>query len=488
MPADQTSSERQSARQTAMTRARGWASSLAVYLEYRTIIMLLLGFAAGLPFLLVFSTLSAWLREAGISRTDIGLMSYVGLAYTIKFLWAPVIDHIRLPLLDRLLGKRRAWMVLAQLVAASALLGLSFQDPAQSLMPVVLFALVLAFASATQDIAVDAWRIEAAPDEKQGAMAATYQLGYRVALIASGAGALFIAEGVSWSAAYFTMALLMGVGLAAALLAPRVAEAEAPAIGEETVERFVHRMHADGRMARITAWVYRAIVAPFVDFFGRYGWWSLALLALIGLYRVPDFVMGVMANPLYIDLGFELSTIATIVKFYGIWMTIAGALVGGIVTAKIGVLRALLLGAIAATGTNLIFVWLVFQGADAAALTVTISIENFSGGFAGTCLIAYMSSLVNHNFAATQYALFSSAFALPGKLIGGQSGVMVDGFSASAAFTEPFIAMAPHLTAQTAGYIPFFVATALMGLPAILLILAVMAFRPQPKPAPSAQN
>jgi len=268
------------------------------------------------------------------------------------------------------------------------------------------------------------------------------------------------------------------VGILSALLAPRVAETEAPAIGEETVARFVHRLHADGRMARSAGFLYRAVVAPFVDFFNRYGWWSLVLLALIGLYRVPDFVMGVMANPLYIDLGFELSTIATIVKLYGIWMTIAGALIGGIAAARLGVLPSLLLGAIAATGTNLIFVWLAFQGADPVALAITISIENFSGGFAGTCLIAYMSSLVNHEFAATQYALFSSAFALPGKLIGGLSGSMVDGFSAMPALVEPLAAMAPHLTAQTAGYIPFFITTALMGVPAILLILLVGYARP----------
>ena len=465
---------------SAMTRARGWASSLAVYLEYRTIIMLLLGFSSGLPFLLVFSTLSAWLREAGISRTDIGLMSYVGLAYTIKFLWAPVIDHLHLPVLNRLLGKRRAWMLLAQLVAAGALVGLASSDPATSLTPVVLFALVLAFASATQDISIDAWRIEAASDEKQGAMAAVYQLGYRIALIASGAGALYIAEGVSWHSAYLAMAALMGVGIAAALFAPRVAEAEAPAIGEEALENFARRHRIEGRAQRIVTFLYRAVVAPFVDFFQRYGWWALVLLALIGLYRVPDFVMGVMANPLYIDLGFELSTIATVVKLYGIWMTIGGALIGGIVTARIGVLPSLLLGAIAATGTNLIFVWLAFQGADPVALAVTISVENFSGGFAGTCLIAYMSSLVNHEFAATQYALFSSAFALPGKLLGGLSGVMVDGFSASPSLVGPIAAAAPHLTAQTAGYVPFFVSTALMGVPAILLILLVMKVRPGP--------
>lgn len=472
----------------AMTRARGWASSLAVYLEYRSIIMLLLGFSSGLPFLLVFSTLSAWLREAGISRTDIGLMSYVGLAYTIKFLWAPVLDHLHLPVLNRLLGKRRAWMLLAQLVAAGALVGLSLSDPAHALMPVVICALVLAFASATQDISIDAWRIEAASDEKQGALAALYQLGYRIALIASGAGALYLAEGVSWSSAYLAMAALMGVGILAALFAPRVAEAEAPAVGEEALESFARRHHIEGRAQRIVTFLYRAVVAPFVDFFQRYGWWALVLLALIGLYRVPDFVMGVMANPLYIDLGFELSTIATVVKLYGIWMTIGGALVGGIVSARFGVLPSLLLGAIAATGTNLIFVWLAFQGADPVALAVTISIENFSGGFAGTCLIAYMSSLVNHEFAATQYALFSSAFALPGKILGGLSGVMVDGFSANPRIAGPIAEAAPHLTMQTAGYVPFFITTALMGLPAILLILLVMHVRPGPDKPEAAKQ
>ncbi|PKQ09788.1 MAG: AmpG family muropeptide MFS transporter [Alphaproteobacteria bacterium HGW-Alphaproteobacteria-12] len=469
---------------TIARRTREWAGGFAVYAQARMAFMLLLGFSSGLPFLLVFSTLSAWLREAGVSRTDIGLMSYVGLAYTIKFLWAPVLDHLRLPLLDRLLGKRRAWMVLAQLVAAAALAGLSLQNPSASLMPVVLFALVLAFASATQDISIDAWRIEAASDEKQGAMAAVYQLGYRIALIASGAGALYLAEAVSWSAAYLAMALLMGVGIGAALLAPRVAEAAAPVIGKESVDRFVQHFHVRGRAALIVAWGYRAIAAPFIDFFHRYGWWSLVLLALIGLYRVPDFVMGVMANPLYIDLGFSLSTIATVVKLYGIWMTIAGALIGGLVSARIGVLNALLLGALAATFTNLIFVWLTFRGADPVALAVTISIENFSGGFAGTCLIAYMSSLVNHEFAATQYALFSSAFALPGKILGGLSGVMVDGFSAAPRLTESIVSMAPHLTAKTAGYIPFFITTSLMGVPAILLILVVMRVRPGPRPAP----
>lgn len=448
-----------------------------VYAEPRILIMLLLGFSAGLPYLLVFSTLSAWLREVGITRTEIGLLSYVGLAYTIKFLWAPLLDRIRLPLLDRLLGKRRAWMIFAQAVAAGALVVISMSDPAVSLLPVVFGALVLAFASATQDISIDAWRIEAAPEEKQGAMAAVYQLGYRFALIGSGAGALYIADFISWQAAYLAMAALMLVGIGAALLAPRLPETQAPIIGEEAMAEIVHRFHMRGPLEGIFAWLYRAIAAPFVDFFGRYGWWSLAMLALIGLYRVPDFVMGVMANPLYIDIGFSLSTIATVVKVYGVWMTIAGAIVGGLAVARFGIMRTLLAGALAATLTNLVFVWLAMQGANTTALAVTISAENFSGGFAGTCLIAYMSSLVNHQFAATQYALFSSAFALPGKILGGLSGVMVDWYAVRPAIAEALVGVAPGLTPATVGYVPFFISTALMGVPAILLILLVMWHR-----------
>ena len=232
-----------------------------------------------------------------------------------------------------------------------------------------------------------------------------------------------------------------------------------------------------GPLEGIFAWLYRAVAAPFVDFFGRYGWWSLAMLALIGLYRVPDFVMGVMANPLYIDIGFSLSTIATVVKVYGVWMTIAGAIVGGLAVARFGILRTLLVGALVATLTNLVFVWLAMRGADVTALAITISAENFSGGFAGTCLIAYMSSLVNHQFAATQYALFSSAFALPGKLLGGMSGVMVDWYALRPGIAEFLVGAAPGLTPATVGYVPFFISTALMGVPAILLILLVMAHR-----------
>lgn len=459
------------------------AGMAAIYAERRILIMLFLGFSSGLPFMLVFGTMSAWLREAGISRTEIGLMSYVGLAYTIKFLWAPVIDRIELPFFHARLGRRRAWMILAQVIVALALLGISVCDPSVALMPIALLALMLAFASATQDISVDAWRIEAASDEKQGAMAAAYQLGYRFAIIASGAGALYVAQYVSWHAAYLAMAALMSVGVAAALLAPRLAEAHAPVIGEEAVEELTRRLDVRGRAGRVVTGIYRALVAPFVDFFGRKGWAALAILALIGLYRVPDFVMGVMANPLYIDLGFSLATIATVVKLFGVWMTIAGAIVGGLVVARIGVMRSLFIGATAVMFTNFLFSWLATQGGDVAALTIAIGSENFSGGFAGTCLIAYMSSLTNHEFTATQYALFSSFYALPGKLLGGLSGYMVDWWSAQAPVRDFLIARAPLLTAETAGYVPFFITTGLMALPAILILFFLQRRGPVAVPA-----
>lgn len=442
-----------------------------LYSQRRLFTMLLLGFSSGLPFLLVFGTMSAWLRTAGISRTDIGLMSYVGLAYTIKFLWAPLIDRIDLPVIGRLLGKRRAWMIFAQVIVMLVLVGISFCNPSVSLMPIAILAVVLAFASATQDISIDAWRIEAASDEQQGAMAATYQLGYRIAIIASGAGALYIADFISWHIAYLSMAVLMSVGIGAALYAPHVAEAKEAIIGADKVDAFTGRFALGERGTRIIGWIYRGLLAPFIDFFGRLGWKALAILALIGLYRVPDFVLGVMANPLYIDLGFSLTEIATIVKVFGVWMTILGAIVGGLLIANLGIMRSLFVGASAAMLTNFMFSWLAMQGNDLSALTFTISAENFSGGFAGTCLIAYMSSLTSHEFTATQYALFSSIYALPGKLLGGQSGRMVDAYGAPGPIRDFVMSHAPMLSEKTAGYVPFFLTTGAMGLPALVLII-----------------
>ncbi len=462
-------------------------SAFQAYLRPRILLMLALGFSSGLPFLLIFGTLSAWLREAGISRTEIGLMSYVGLAFTIKFLWAPLIDQIRLPLLARLFGKRRAWMLVAQVIIAAALVFISSCDPSQSLMPIAIGAVVLAFAAATQDISIDAWRIEAAPRSEQGAMAAAYQLGYRFAIIASGAGALYVAQFVSWHAAYLAMAALMGLGVLAVLLAPRPEEKEAPVAGEDAAFHLARNLKLTGSAARAFTWVYRAAVAPFVDFFKRHGWTALLILALIGLYRVPDFVMGVMANPLYIDSGFTLAEIATVVKVIGVWLTIAGALVGGLAVVRFGILHTLVIGALSVLIGNLVFAWLATQGNDVSALTIAIGVENFAGGFAGTALIAYMSSLTSSAFTATQYALFSSMYALPGKLLGGLSGFMVDWFAVRpqiAAFFVGAETVAAH--AKTAGYVPFFLSTAVMAIPALILIVLVLRREGEPNQDKSA--
>jgi PAT family beta-lactamase induction signal transducer AmpG len=454
-------------------------AAFRIYLQPRMLLMLALGFSSGLPFILVGATLSLWLREDHISRTQIGVMSAATLAYIFKFLWAPLVDRVSVPWLTRRLGKRRAWMLIAQCAITGGLAILAFCDPATNLILVAAAAIFTGFAGATQDIAIDAWRIESAPVDEQGAMAAAYQLGYRLAIIASGAGALYIAQFASWRLAYLAMAALMSIGIAAAIFASRSPESESSPADVGAVAPRV------GTAGQSIAWFYKAVIAPFVDFFSRHGWTALIILALIGAYRIPDFVMGVMAQSLYVDLGFSLATIATVVKVFGVWMTIAGALVGGLLVARLGILHALLVGVTASIVGNLIFAWLATQGASVSALAVAISAENFAGGFAGTALIAYMSSLTSSAFTATQYALFSSAYALPGKLIGLMSGYWVDWFATHPAVVH-LIPGAGSVMAKTAGYVPFFVSTAAMGIPAVLLTLYVLRHEGEvarPRPA-----
>jgi MFS transporter, PAT family, beta-lactamase induction signal transducer AmpG len=419
-----------------------------VLTDRRIALMLPLGFSSGLPFLLVFSTLSAWLREAGISRTEIGLLSWLGFAYAWKFLWAPLVDRFDVPGLSRMLGRRRGWMALAQIVVALGLATVALGDPVESLTVTVGAALLVAFASATQDVVVDGWRIDIAETDRQGMMAAAYQLGYRLALICSGAGAFYIAEYVSWHAAYLSMAALMAVGLLATLVAPSPAD---------PVER-----------RRIS--FAEAVVAPLRDLWARKGLLLVAILLLVGFFRLPDFVAGVMANPLYIDLGFTKTDIANVSKLYGVWIGILGAFAGGFALTRFGLWRTLLVGAVIAASSNLMFAWLAHEGRDLALLTLSISVDNFAAGFAGSALIAYMSGLTSPSFAATQYALLSSLYALPGKLIGGFSGAVVDAW----------------------GYPALFTATASIGIPLVLLCLVVRrdtdamerASRPGPESAP----
>ncbi|MDM4772979.1 MFS transporter [Solimonas sp. SE-A11] len=433
---------------------RGWIDSLRMYGHPRVASMLFLGFSAGLPFLLVFSTLSAWLAQAGIERATIGMLSWVGITYSIKFFWAPVVDRLPLPLLTRLLGRRRSWMLLAQIGLAYGLALLALHDPATQLSAVIGCALLVAFSSATQDIAIDAWRIEAAEPAMQGNMSAAYQLGYRIALIVAGAGALYLAAEQSWDIAYLIMAALVGIGLLTTLL---IAEPEQKIsrdtlLQEERVTRFIEqRRHWPESLRHAGAWLIGAVVCPFVDFFQRNGLkLGLLILCFVGLFRLTDITMGVMANPFYLSLGYTLKQIAAIAKGYGVVMSILGAFLGGLAVARWGALRALVIGGIAVILSNLCFAALAIHGQPSiGGLALVISADNLAAGLAGSAFIAYLSGLTNTAYTATQYALFSSLFTLPGKLLGGGSGWVVDQI----------------------GFTGFFLYTSALGLPALWILL-----------------
>jgi MFS transporter, PAT family, beta-lactamase induction signal transducer AmpG len=440
-----------------------WLNALKVYTHPRVIGMLFLGFSAGLPLLLVLGTLSFWLSEARIDRATIGHFSWVGLAYGFKFLWSPLVDRLPLPFLTARLGRRRAWLLLSQLAIAAALLGMANTDPVMNLTHTVFFALAVAFASATQDIALDAYRIEAVEVEKQGAMAATYQAGYRLAMITAGAGALWIAASVDpsetsydfhpWQVAYTVMAVLMIVGILTTLV---IREPERH-ISRETNEREVHArekfagLGLSGGPLNAAAWFYDAVLSPFIDFIQRYKWQALLMLALIAVYRISDVVMGVMSNPFYQEMGFTKDEVATVSKVYGVIMTIAGAGLGGLLILRLGVMRTLFLGALLSAATNLLFVWLAGRGHDVGALVFTVSADNLSAGIASSAFVAYLSGLVNQAYSATQYALFTSVMLLLPKFIAGFSGEFVDAY----------------------GWASFFAGTALIGLPVLLLVWLV---------------
>lgn len=432
-------------------------------------IMLLLGFSSGLPFLLSVGTLGVWLTTAQIDIKTVGMMSLVNFAYSFKFLWAPLVDNLPVPVLSRLLGRRRAWMLLAQTGIVAALIGLSYGDPVAGLGAMAMFAVLLAFSSSVQDIAIDAWRIEVAPVEQQALMAGVTNLGYRLGLLVGGAGALFMATRPSWGGAYMVMAACMGVGVIGALLAGRTPEPKGPVAGDETIAAAAARTGLSERGTRVAQFLYRAVVAPFVDFFARHGIvTALLILLLISLYSISDRVMGVMASPFYIRQGFTTDEIAIVSKTYGVWVGIAGSLLGGLAAMRLGPQRTLVLGCLLGSASNLAFAWLTTQGHDLNAFIVAITFENALGGFSGTALIAFISSLTSIKFSGTQYALFSSFAAMPGKFAGAASG---------------------YLVTSLGGFYWFFILTAAMGIPALLLVLFLMWWKPAiavSKPAPIA--
>ena len=545
---------------------RSTLSALAVFVDRRMLVMLALGFSAGLPYFLIFDTLSAWLRASGLSLEVIGFFSLVTMIYSFKFLWAPLVDRTAVPVLTAWLGHRRSWMLVCQGLIMLGLLLVARTDPASSLVSMAVFAVFVGFSSATQDIAIDAWRIEAADVSRQGAMAAAYQWGYRVATLVAGAVPLLLANAYGWNFSYAMMAALMTVGVIGVMAAPpekqhairyihaaviprapgmeglewaaRLAilalgalllgsgltgnagalaqvldSIGATAAGNAVrlawtsdVRMWVHllavllgfgvvvlsAMPIPGARTRPGVYLSAALVDPLRDFLVRYGSTAALILGLICTYRIPDFVLNIM-NPFYIDLGFTLVEIAEVRKIFGVVMTIVGVFAGGFAVARYGLLRALVTGAFAGSLSNLVFVWLATRGHNVFALFVAIGVENVANGFAGTCLIAYMSGLTSSAFTATQYALLSSLYAIPGRVIASQSGRIIEGAAQAAEaggvlarLSSLFAGLPPGSFAGAVersgvspvalgtGYVTFFAYSALIGILPIVLALAVL--------------
>jgi len=426
---------------------QSFAEIFSAYTQKITLRMFFLGFSAGLPLLLVLGTLGFWLREAGIDRSTIGYLSWIGLIYGFKWVWAPLVDRLTLPFLSNLLGRRKAWLLIAQILVMTGLVGMSISDPSKQVNAVACFAVLVAFGSATQDIALDAFRIESADTKMQGVLAAAYQTGYRFAMIWAGAGVLWIAaraqqtpdnvyDHYGWQVAYLCMAASMLVGVITVLFSNE--------------KQYVPQMQVHS----IKQWIQVAFLEPFADFLKRYQWHAVLILALIAVYRISDVVMGIMANPFYVDMGYTKDEVASVTKVFGVIMTLLGAFIGGGLTVRFGIYRILMLGAILSAASNLLFAWLATQGHDLTGLIFVISADNLSSGIASAAFIAYLSSLTNISYSATQYALFSSMMLLIPKWIAGFSGVYVDHF----------------------GYSTFFISTAIIGLPVLILVWFVGKF------------
>ena len=507
-----------------MPERRSWSESLAAFVHPRVVTMLFLGFSAGLPLLLIFGTLSVWLREAGVERATVTFFSWAAIGFSFKFVWAPLVDRLPIPWLTAALGRRRAWLLSAQLAVVLALLWTSSFDPGVSLAMTAVGALAIGFTAATQDIVIDAYRIESAEPELQSLLAAMYIAGYRLAMIAAGAGALWLAhlwgddayQFEVWSRVYRVMALAMLVGIATTLIIPEpkargavddlfrgtgdyvrflaafalaalafivaflgssvpseaaremLSSIVAPGLAGFVAESL--RFIAAATVAAVVAWgliviglvsmphVRATYVDPISDFVGRYGRTAILLIVLIGTYRIADIVMGAIANVFYLDQGFDKSQIATYSKFWGLWATILGGFAGGVLAVRYGIHRTLFLGAALAAASNLLFAYLATQAPVAWLLGAVVAADNLSAGLAGAAFVAFLSSLTNVSFTAMQYALFTSIMLLFPKVLAGYSGTMVDGL----------------------GYPTFFVVTAILGVPVLVLVWYAGRLLPTP--------
>ncbi|MGB3549414.1 MAG: MFS transporter [Candidatus Binatus sp.] len=424
-----------------------WRHSIADYTDRRVLLILPLGFASGLPLLLTFSTLSAWFATAGVSRAAIGAFALVGTPYAFKFLWSPLIDRIPPPIP---LGRRRGWGITIQLALIAATLALGACQPKLDLALMGALALLVAFLSASQDVVIDAYRVEILTPEQQGPGAAMIQTGYRIAMLVSGAGALIVAARYGWFAAYATMAALLGVGMLVFIFGP---EPTTPPPAART---------ATGGWETIRDWIATAVTGPFADFMRRPRWPAIVLF-IIG-YKLGEAMAGVMAMPLYISLGYSLNEIAAVSKLVGFFATVAGALIGGVVTAKLGVMRALILCGLLQSAGNLFYVLQAVGGHRLDYLALCVAAENLTGAMAGTALVAYLSGLCSPAFTATQYALLSSLAAVGRTMVASSGGVLADRL----------------------GWVPFFILTTVATIPALVLLIWIA--RRDARPLPGSRN
>lgn len=421
-------------------------NQLRAYGQPRALLMLALGFSSGLPFLLTGNTFGYWLRDEGTTLTAIGFLSWVGIAYSLKFLWAPLVDRLPAPIFGRL-GQRRGWMALSQIMIGLGLVGMALIGTHHGLIAAAIFALIVAFASATQDIVIDAWRIEiAAGEEELGILSAAYQFGYRIALLATEALILIIAAGFGWAFSYIIFGILMGVGLAATLLASEPARAEA----------VVLRKAMDAPLWKLRGF-FDAVIGPFIAFFRTHGWLAIAILLAISLYRLPDFLMGPMTNPFYHDIGLSKGEVGTIRGSVGLIASFVGIALGGFSVLRFGLMPSLIAGGILQVIATLGFALMAQPDLDIRIFAAVMATDNFANSFSGVALISYMSSLTSLGYTATQYALLTSSYAWIGKVGKGFSGVVVEGLSTGHGLI--------------AAYGLFFVGIAAIGLPAIFLFL-----------------
>jgi PAT family beta-lactamase induction signal transducer AmpG len=413
---------------------RGWLDAIGAYTQPRMLQVLALGFASGLPLLLTYSTLQAWLATVGVRRATLGAITLVGTAYSFKFVWAPLIDRVPPPLP---LGRRRGWGITIQILLIGALLALASCDPKHNLARMAVLAVVVAFLSASQDIVIDAWRVESLTSDQQAPGAAMVQSGYRVGMLVAGAGALFIASSAGWFAAYATMAALVGVGMLVFLLAPE------PKVPAETSYEARSIWSVMGHAFA------KAVIDPFRDFMKR-PLWPIILITIFG-YKLGEAMAAVMSTPLYISLGFSLPEIAAVSKVFGFFSIVAGVLLGGIVTTRLGIRRSLIICGILQSVGNLAYVLQAQGGHRIGNLALCVTVENITGGMAGTALVTYLSSLCSPAFTATQYALLSSLTLLGRTVVGSSGGVL----------------------SERLGWVRFFLLTCVVTVPAILLVVWV---------------